>query len=380
MSEGRVIVVAAVRTPIGTAGHAFADVGAGELAAPVLAGLVARGGLQDREIDEVVLGNVMGPGGNLARYAALAAGLGTATPGITVDRQCASGLAAVEVGAALIAAGANVVLAGGVESASTAPWRSWPPMDDAPPQRYLRAPFAPSPFKDPDMGPAADEVSRRSGITRDRADAYAARSHARAVCARAAGVFDGEIVPLGGVTQDERPKPRLSVQTLSQLRPLHSPRGIVTVGNSCGVNDGAAGVALVSEPVYSELGAPYGLEIMAVASAGVDPALPGIGIVPAARMALSRAGIGLDEVDVVEFNEAFAGQVLACADELGLPEDRLCVEGGALALGHPWGASGAVLLVRLFSQLQRLPRGSVGLAGIAAGGGQGVAMVVRSCP
>ena len=380
MSKGRVVIVAAARTPIGTSGHAFANHGAGELAAPVLADLAARGGLRDRAIDEVVLGNVMGPGGNLARYAARAAGLGFAVPGVTVDRQCASGLAAVGVGAALIAAGAGVVLAGGVESASAAPWRSWPQVDGAAPQRYMRAPFAPSPLDDPDMGPAADEVSRHFGITRERADAYAARSHARAVEARGAGAFDGETVSIGGVTLDERPKPRLSVETLSRLRPLHSPAGIVTAGNSCGVNDGAAGVALVSGQVYGELGAPYGLEILAVASAGVDPALPGIGIVPAARIALSRASIGLDEVDVVEFNEAFAGQVLACADALGVPDERMCVEGGALALGHPWGASGAVLLVRLFSQLQGLPRGSVGLAGIAAGGGQGVAMVLRSCP
>lgn len=380
MGERRVVVVAAARTAIGTAGHAFAQVGAGELAAPVLADLVRRGELQDRAIDEVVLGNVMGPGGNLARYASLAAGLGSSVPGVTVDRQCASGLAAVELGASLVAAGASVVLAGGVESASTAPWRSWPPVDGEPPQRYSRAPFAPARLGDPDMGPAADEVSRRARITRERADAYAARSHALAVAAQAEGAFDGEIVPVEGVAVDERPKPRLSVATLSRLRPLHSPDGIVTAGNSCGVNDAAAGVVLVDGDTYADLGSPFGVEIVGVASAGVDPGLPGIGIVPAARMALSRAGIGLDQVDVLEFNEAFAGQVLACADELGLPEERLCVQGGALALGHPWGASGAVLLVRLFSQLQQLPRGSVGLAGIAAGGGQGVAMVVRSCP
>ena len=165
---------------------------------------------------------------------------------------------------------------------------------------------------------------------------------------------------------------------LARLRPLHRADGTVTAGNSCGINDGAAVVAIVDSTTWQRLDRP-GLRILAVATTGVDPRLPGRGLVPAVRLALRRAGLELDDVDVIEFNEAFAGQILACCDELGLDEHRVCVEGGALALGHPWGASGAVLVVRLFTQLVRRGRGRFGLAAVAAGGGQGVAMVVEAC-
>ena len=165
---------------------------------------------------------------------------------------------------------------------------------------------------------------------------------------------------------------------LARLRPLHRADGTVTAGNSCGINDGAAVVAMVDSSTWHRLDRP-GLRILAVATAGVDPRLPGLGLVPAVRLALRRAGLELDDVDVIEFNEAFAGQILACCDELGLDDHRVCVEGGALALGHPWGASGAVLVVRLFTQLVRRGRGRFGLAAVAAGGGQGVAMVVEAC-
>ena len=269
------------------------------------------------------------------------------------------------------------MLAGGVESASTAPWRFWPPEDGQEPVRYERAPFAPAELGDPDMGLAADLLAAEHGIDRDRQDAYAARSHARALAARAAGAFDAEIVPVAGLERDERPRP-LTVERLARLRPAFREDGTVTAGNSCGVNDGAAAVALVDAATHRDLGLP-GLRVLATATAGVDPNRPGLGVVPAARAALDRAGLSLDDVDVVELNEAFAGQVLACCDELGLDEERVCPEGGALALGHPWGASGALLVVRLFSQLVRAGRGEVGLAAIAVGGGQGVAMVVQRC-
>lgn len=369
----RPVVVAALRTPIGTAGGALASVPAADLAAPVLRALA---GVVPLPVQEVVLGNCTGPGGDLARVAALAAGLGTDVPGLTVDRQCGSGLAAVDVGAALVRPG-GLVLAGGVESASTAPLRFWP---GEPPVRYERAPFAPESLGDPDMGCAADVLAAKAGVARERQDAYAARSHARAVATRDAGGFDAETVPVGGVTRDERPRP-ITVERLARLRPAFRPEaegGTVTAGTSCGVNDGAAVVALVDAATHRSLGVP-GLRVLATATAGVDPNLPGLGLVPAARTALARAGLDLADVDVVELNEAFAGQVLACCDELGLDEHRVCAEGGALALGHPWGASGAVLVVRLFSQLVRADRGRYGLAAIAVGGGQGVAMVVERC-
>ena len=369
------VIVAARRSPIGTAGHALAGLTAAELAAPVVRAVVDDTGLPAERVDEVVLGNCMGPGGDVARVAALQAGLPVAVPALTVDRQCASGLAAIGIAGALIGAGATAVVAGGVESASTAPWRFWPPTPDTAPRRYERAPFAPAGC-DPDMGTAADDLARAAGIGRDRQDGYAARSHAAAYATREAGGFTDEIVAIGGVAADQRPRAGMTCERLARLPPLHG--GTLTAGNSCGVNDGAAVVAVVDAATQRRLGRP-GLRIRAVATAGVDPRLPGRGLVPAVHQALCRAGLGLDDVDVIEFNEAFAGQVLACCAELGLDERRVCVEGGALGLGHPWGASGAVLVVRLFTQLVRRGRGRIGLAAIAAGGGQGVAVVVEAC-
>jgi acetyl-CoA C-acetyltransferase len=340
---------------------------------------VLAAGLPGLPVGEVVLGNCMGPGGNVARVAALTAGLPAEVPALTVDRQCGSGLAAITTASALVRETPGLVLAGGTESASTAPWRSWPPDDaDQPPRRYERAPFAPAEVGDPDMGLAADLLAEERGVTRERQDEYAARSHARAHATQQAGGFDDEIVPVGGVGRDERPRADLSAQRLARLRPAFREDGTVTAGSSCGVNDGAAAVAVVDGGTAEGLGLP-GLRILATATAGVDPNRPGLGIVPAARAALDRSGHTLDDIDVVELNEAFAGQVLACCDELGLDPQRVCAEGGALALGHPWGASGAVLVVRLFSQLVRQDRGELGLAAIAVGGGQGVAVVVQRC-
>jgi acetyl-CoA C-acetyltransferase len=365
------VVVAALRSPIGTAGRSLADVPAAGLAGPVLAAVAE--GLPD--LREVVLGNCTGPGGDVARVAALSAGLPETLPALTVDRQCASGLAAITLGAALVTAEPGVVLAGGVESASTAPWRFWPPAADAAPTRYERAPFAPAGIGDPDMGPAADALARACGISRQQQDAYAARSHARAAATQRARGFDAEIVPVAGVSRDDRPRAGLTVDRLARLRPAFG--GTHTVGSSCGINDGAAVVAVADAATAAGLGVP-GLRVLATATAGLDPNRPGLSLVPAARQALARAGLPLDSIDVVELNEAFAGQVLASCRELGLDPERVCPQGGALALGHPWGASGAVLVVRLFSQLVRQRAGRYGLAAIAAGGGQGVAVVVEA--
>ena len=360
------VIVAALRTPIGTAGGAFASVPAADLAAPVLRALAA--GLGE-PVRDVVLGNCTGPGGDVARVASLAAGLPVDVPGLTVDRQCGSGLAAVDVACALVRSSGGVVLAGGVESASTS-------------TRPERAAFAPASLGDPDMGFAADVLAEKFGVSRERQDAYAARSHALAAATRDAGGFDAEVVPVGDVRRDERPRTGLTVERLARLRPAFRPAtdgGTVTAGSSCGVNDGAAAVTVVDADTHRRLGVP-GLRVLATATAGVDPNLPGLGLVPAAERALDLAGLRVGDLDVVELNEAFAGQVLACCDALSLDPSRVCVEGGALALGHPWGASGAVLVVRLFSQLVRASRGRYGLAAIAVGGGQGVAMVVERCP
>jgi acetyl-CoA C-acetyltransferase len=373
-------VVAARRTPVGTAGHVLRAVDVVGLAAPVLAALVqdvqALG--LDAAVDDVLLGNVMGPGGNPARVAALAAGLGPQVPGATVDRQCGSGQEAVHQAAAAVLAGSDLVLAGGVESASTAPTRTWPSGET-----YARAPFAPAALGDPDMGPAADAVARRCGVTRERQDALALRSHRLAVAAVASGVFAAETVEVAGVRADERPRPRMSAALLARLPAAFGEGGTVTAGNACGVSDGAAAVALVPEQVRQRLGVP-GLAVRGWVACGVDPRTPGLGPVPAVRALLARTGARLEDVDVLEVTEAFAAQVLACTDALGLDplgadDGRVNVQGGAIALGHPWGASGALLVVRLLARMVRteVAPGTLGLATCAVGGGQGLALLVE---
>lgn len=368
-SDPRPIVVAARRTPIGTAGGALASLTVEELAGPVLAALTAQAP-SGAVIDDVYLGNCMGPGGNVARVSALSAGLDISIPAMTVDRQCASGLAAISTGADRVIASGATVLAGGVESASTAPWRMWPPNEGETPVRYERAPFAPRGWSDPDMGAAADALAAAHGISRARQDEYAARSHERAVAAAATGAFASELIGVGGLLRDERPREGFTVDRLARFPSAFGENGTVTAANSCGINDGSAAVLMTPS-------ASRGLRILATASAGVDPSLPGLGLVPASQKVLAAAGLGWDDVDVIEFNEAFAGQILACADALGIDDARICPQGGALALGHPWGASGAVLMVRLFARLVEQQAGRIGLAAIAAGGGQGVAVLVE---
>jgi acetyl-CoA C-acetyltransferase len=367
------VLVAARRTPIGTAGRAFADAPVDALAAPVLAAVahdVAGAGLP---VEDVVLGNCMGPGGDIARVAALRAGLGTHVPGVTVDRQCGSGLDAVAQAAARVRAGdARLLVAGGAESASTAPHRHWPRSGE----RYTRAPFAPEGFPDPDMGEAAERLAAVRGITRERQDAWAGRSHARATAAQAVGHFDAELVALDGISRDDRPRAGMDARRLARFAPAFAPGGSVTAGNSCGFSDGAAAMAVTTEQVARELGLPA-LRVRAVGIAAGDPALPGLGAAPAARAALARAGIGARELGAIEITEAFAAQLLAVSDELGLDEERISGDGGAIALGHPWGASGAVLLVRLAARMLRSDDDRPGLAACSIGGGQGIAMVVE---
>lgn len=376
------VVIAARRTPIGTAGHALARVDLVGLLAPVLRALVDDLGPDAPGVDEVVIGNCMGPGGNPARVAALAAGLGTRVPGVTVDRQCGSGQEAVHQGATAVLAGlVDLVLAGGAESASTAPWRlTRPTMSTGLPMPYERASFAPTEIGDPDMGPAAEAVAAMCGITRQRQDAYAVRSHALALAASRTGAFEAELVPVRGVVSDERPR-RLNEAVLSRMRPAFVPGGTVTAGNSCGVSDGAAAVALVPAHVQAALGVP-GLALRGWVSVGLDPNTPGLGPVPAVNRLLKATGIDLAKVGLVEMIEAFGSQVLACTDALGLDPlgrdaARVCPQGGAIALGHPWGASGAMLLVRLFAQMVRVDGPRFGIATCAIGGGQGLALLAE---
>ncbi|WP_433235971.1 thiolase family protein [Streptosporangium sp. CA-135522] len=371
--------MAARRTPIGTAAHAFKSLTVDRLAAPVIASVAHEVAHLGLPVEDVVLGNCTGPGGNLARVSALAAGMGHGVPGLTVDRQCASGLAAILLAGQAVRGGEmDLVVAGGAESASTAPLRAHRGLAGEAALPYERAPFVPAGQPDPDMGPAAETLAAARGVSRERQDAYACRSHAKALAARQAGRFDQEIVAIDGRVADQWPR-ALRMESLSRLPAAFVPEGTVTAGNSSPVSDGAAAVAVVSERVRAAAGLP-GLRLRAGAVVGCDPGLPGWGPVPAVRRVLRRAGVELEHVAAVEIVEAFAAQVLAVTDALdldplGRDADRVCADGGALALGHPWGATGAVVVTRLFSRLVRAgaPSGTLGLATAAVGGGLGVA-------
>ncbi|SER86578.1 acetyl-CoA C-acetyltransferase [Propionibacterium cyclohexanicum] len=371
------VIIGALRTPIGNRHGIFRELDTTALAAPVIGALAAQlpAGL---EPSELVLGNVRGPGGNPARVAALAAGLDPRVAALTVDRQCGSGMAALEYAWHRCRSMPGVVLAGGVQAVSTQPLTAWPPTADSPARSYERAPFAPPPWNDPEMGLAADLLAEEHGIGRERQDAYALRSHQRAVTARQAGVFAAETVDIAGHHLDERPRWGFTAARLARFPPQFRTGGTVTAASSCGVSDGAAALVMVDAATHARIGVP-GLRVLGCVTAGCDPDRPGWGIVPAVQGVLEHTGVGLDEISVVELNEAFAGQVLACADGLGLDERRICPDGGAIGLGHPWAASGAILLVRLFSALVRSGRGGYGLAAIAIGGGQGSAMLVQAC-
>lgn len=356
-------IIAARRTAFCRRGGALAAHSETSLAAEVLDALLREvrdlGVTQD--VDEVILGNVLGPGGNVARVASLQAGLGQSTAGVTVDRQCGSGQEAIHQAAALVGSGmASVVLAGGTQQVSQLP--SPPP----------RAAFAPAP-DDPDMGPAAQDLADRHRIDRAAQDAFALTSHQRAAATRDAGGFAAELVAVQGMTRDDRPRDRLTASLLARMPGAFCPGGSVSVANSCADADGAAVVALVPEWLRAGLGCPA-LGITAFTAVGCPPPLPGLG----AGLAIARlAELVPGPWDVMEITEAFAAQVLASCEVAGLDPHRVNLQGGAIALGHPWAASGAALVVRLFAQLVRVPVGATGVAACAIGGGQGVALAVE---
>jgi acetyl-CoA C-acetyltransferase len=399
VSERHAFVVAARRTPIGKMGGALRLLRVESLVAPLIRAVLADAGLTAGDVDEIVLGNVWGPGGNPARVAALTAGIDARVPGLTIDRQCASGLEAINLAARMVQAGVtDVCLAGGVESASTAPWRiDRPDSIYRTPAFSTRARFAPDAAGDPEMGPAADALARAHGVSRERQDRFALSSHRKAVAAAREGRFAGEIVALpvsnraaalprppdgweGAVERDQSPRARLTLRTLARFPPVFSSDGTVTAGNASPINDGAALVAVVSGAVLRRLGAPA-LRIVDGVAAGVDPTLPGGGPIAATTALLRRnPGVDLSDVGLVEITEAFAGQALACLDALGIAEERVNVGGGAIALGHPWGASGAVLVCRLFTEMLRAARAAPpasGVATVAGAGGVGVATLVE---
>ena len=378
----RAVVLSAVRTPVGRYGGGLAGVRPDDLAAIAVAAAVERAGVEPAEIEDVYLGcaNQAGEDNrNVARMAALLAGLPDSVAGVTVNRLCASGLSAVVGACHAVAAGdGDLFVAGGVESMSRAPFvvakpdTAYPRGDRTLVDTTLGWRF-PNPaleamFPLETMGETGENVAERWGVSREDQDAFALRSQQR----WAEADFADELVAAGELERDEHPRPDTSAEKLAALKPAFRPGGSVTAGNSSGINDGAAALVVASEEKARELGAdPLGA-FVASAVAGVDPRVMGIGPVPAVRKLLERAGVAVGDVDLVELNEAFASQSLAVVRELGVDEERVNVNGGAIAIGHPLGMSGARLVVTLLHELRRRG-GRYGVATMCVGVGQGQA-------
>lgn len=377
------VIVMAKRTPIGRMGGVLSTLEPEALLAPLIRQLLSETGIADERVDDVIIGNVVGPGGNIARVAALAAGLPVSVPGVTIDRQCGSGLEAINLAARLIQSGAgDIYLAGGVESTSRAPWRMRKPQTlTGVPELYTRASFTPAAYGDPEMGIAAENVARACEISREAQDVYALHSHEKAVRSQQTGRFKQEIVPIQAsgkwIYEDECPRTDTSLDKLAQLRPVFLEGGTVTAGNACPINDGAALALIMSAEKCRELKLQPVLHVVDARVVGVDPQYLGLGPVPALRSLLQRQQLTVDDLDVVEFNEAFAAQVLGSLQELGIPLDKVNPAGGALALGHPYGASGAILVTRLCAEMLYKPF-KRGVAMLGVGGGLGMATLVEA--
>ena len=387
----RAVILSAVRTPVGRYGGGLSGTRPDDLAALVVREAVERAGVDPAEIEDVWLGcaNQAGEDNrNVARMAVLLAGLPESVGGVTVNRLCASGLAAI-VGAchAVVAGDGDLFVAGGVESMSRAPLVTAKP-DTAFPRgdRTLYDSTLGWRFANPrmeelfpleSMGETGENVAERWSVSREDQDAFALRSQQRWAEAADAGRFDAELVPVGDVTRDEHPRPDTSAEKLAGLKPAFRSGGSVTAGNSSGLNDGAAAVVIASEEKARELGiAPLG-SFVGSAVAGVDPRVMGIGPVPAVRKLLARTSVAIEDVDLVELNEAFASQSLAVVRELGIEDERVNVNGGAIAIGHPLGMSGARLTVTLLHELRRRG-GRYGIATMCVGVGQGQAALFEA--
>ncbi|MCX4850564.1 thiolase family protein [Streptomyces sp. NBC_00893] len=404
MSE--IYLVDGARTPQGRYGGALASIRPDDLAALVVGEAVRRAGIPPEAVDEVILGAANQAGEDnrdVARMAVLLAGLPDTVPGYTVNRLCASGLTAVASAAQAIRAGeAEIVVAGGVESMTRAPWvvekpgtpwaRPGKTVDTSIGWRFTNPRFTAADRTVPrdagpetakttlSMGETAEEVAALDKITRGESDAFALRSHQRAVAAQLSGRFDREIVPVpvkdGEVTQDEGPRPSTTLDKLGTLRTIFREGGIVTAGSSSPLSDGAAALVVASEAAVDRHGLTPRARIVTSASAGLQPNLMGLGPVPATEKALARAGWTTNDLAAVELNEAFAAQALAVIRRLELDEERVNADGGAIALGHPLGASGARILLTLLGRLER-EDARRGLATLCVGVGQGVAMLVE---
>jgi 3-oxoadipyl-CoA thiolase len=378
------VILSAVRTPIGRYGGALSDMRPDDLAALVIKEAVQRAGVPPVDVEDVYFGAANQAGEDnrdVARMGALLAGLPRSVAGVTVNRLCASGLSAVVGAAHAIRAGdGELFVAGGVESMSRAPLvTAKPEYGDGTTWDTTLGWRFPNPrmeemFPLESMGETGENVAERYGVTREDQDAFALQSHRRWAAAHEAGRFADELVPVGGVERDEHPRPDTSLEKLATLKPAFREGGTITAGNASGINDGAAALVIASEEKARELDIePLG-RFVASAVAGVDPRYMGVGPVPAVQKLLARAGIEAADLDLVELNEAFASQSLQVIRELGLDPERVNVNGGAIALGHPLGMSGARLVVSLLHELRRR-EGRYGLATLCVGVGQGQAAI-----
>ncbi len=388
-----VVIVSAVRTAIGNYGGALANISAHQLGSVVIKAAIEKAGIDAGIVDEVILGNILqaGQGQNPARQAAINAGLDVTVPAMTINKLCGSGLKAVHLAYQAVATGeAEVVIAGGMESMSQAPYllqgaRFGLRMGDSIAEDSMLKDGLIDAFNNYHMGITAENIAEKYHLTREEQDQFAAWSQQKTEAAIKNGKFADEIVPVMipqkkgdpiAFIQDEFPRPGTTVETLGKLRPAFKKDGTVTAGNASGLNDGAAALLIMSKEKAEALG----LEILGVIKAngngGVDPSVMGLGPIPATKKALEKIGWTIDDIDLIEANEAFAAQMLAVGRELNFPNDRLNVNGGAISLGHPIGASGARILVTLLHEMKRRDA-KKGLATLCIGGGMGVASLIE---
>ena len=388
-----VVIVAAVRTPIGSFGGSLKDISAVDLGSLVIKNAIERAGLKPEQVDEVIMGNVLGAGlgQNVARQMSVHAGVPVTVPAFTINKVCGSGLKAVQLAAQAVLCGdAEVVVAGGAENMSQAPYilpnQRWGSrMGNATVVDTMLRDGLTDGFEDYHMGITAENVAEQYGITREDQDSFALQSQKRAVAAVEAGRFKEEIVPVEIPQRrgeplvfdtDEFPRKDVSLEGLSKLRPAFQKDGSVTAGNSSGINDGAAAVVVMSAEKAKELGITVLATIKSYASSGLDPKVMGCGPIYASRKALEKAGLTVADLDLVESNEAFAAQACAVAKELNLDLEKVNVNGGAISLGHPIGASGCRILVTLLHEMQKRDA-KRGLATLCIGGGMGTALIVE---
>lgn len=387
-----VVIASAVRTPIGTFGGSFKNVSAVDLGTVAVKEAINRAGIKASDVDELIFGNVLqaGLGQNVARQVSVAAGIPVEVPSFTVNKVCGSGLKSVALAAqAIMAEESDVIIAGGTENMSQAPYilkdaRWGQRMGDGKLVDYMIADGLWDIFNDCHMGITAENVAEMWNITREEQDEFALTSQLRAEKAIKSGRFKDEIVPVEVpqrkkppiiVDTDEHPRFGSTIEGLAKLRPAFKKDGTVTAGNASGINDSAAALVIMSKEKAEELGIKPLATIVSYASAGVDPAVMGTGPVPATRKALKKANLSIGDIELVEANEAFAAQSLAVVKELGLDTEKTNVNGGAIALGHPIGASGARILVTLLYEMEKR-NVNKGLATLCIGGGQGIALIV----